>query len=597
MTVQADFVATLVDEWARAGVTQAVIAPGSRSAPLALALLAHPGIEVTVRLDERSAAFACLGIGLASGVPAVLCTTSGTAAAEAHAAVIEADLAGVPMIVCTADRPVELQRVGAPQTIDQRDLYGRAVRAFVDLGSAVSDDFAVRAAWRSLASRVVLDATCGPTGPGPVHVNLPLRDPLLAPSGELPAGRAGGAPWHAAVGGPGASAGAVDDLAGPLASTGRALLVVGAATLGAPAATRYGSAVSRLAARLRCPVLADPRAFPWVPAPSLVFHADAVLRSARARTALRADVVVHLGAPHASKVLSGWWSEPAGATTRHLVVEPWGRFTDPERRADLVVRADPVELCAVAAARLMPPDRHRSNATDDYLSAWRAAEKAAGTAIASLLDDEAPCSEPGLARRLFAELPAGSALVVASSMPVRDIEWFAQARPRAPLVLANRGANGIDGVVSTAIGVALARRRSGHGATVALVGDLAFLHDLTALVHGRREQVPDLTLVVVDNGGGGIFSFLPYASELDEERFERAFGTPQAADPAEVAAALGHHVATVAKQDELRPALSEAIGLSGISVVVVRTDRGANAALHARLAEASAAAVDAALAS
>ncbi len=174
MNVQADLVATFADEWARAGVAHAVIAPGSRSAPLALALLGAPGLEVTVRLDERSAAFTCLGIGLATGVPAVLVTTSGTAAAEAHAAVVEADLAGVPMIVCTADRPVELQRVGAPQTIDQRDLYGRSVRAFVDLGPAMSAEPAARAAWRSLASRIVLDATSGPAGPGPVHVNVPL---------------------------------------------------------------------------------------------------------------------------------------------------------------------------------------------------------------------------------------------------------------------------------------------------------------------------------------------------------------------------------------------------------------------------------------
>ncbi len=373
------------------------------------------------------------------------------------------------------------------------------------------------------------------------------------------------------------------------------LIVAGAATLGAPAATQYGSAVSALAARLRCPVLADPRAFPRVPAPNLVAHADAVLRSARARDALTADVVVHLGAPHASKVLAGWWSEPAGAGTRHLLVDPWGHFADPERRADLVVRAEPAELCAVEAAALDPPDEPRPGDAADYLGAWCAADEAAAKAIAALLADAVPCNEPGVARRLFAELPPGSALVVASSMPVRDVEWFAAARPGAPLVLANRGANGIDGVVSSAIGVALARRRSGAGGrTAALVGDLAFLHDLGALVHGAREEVPDLTLVVVDNGGGGIFSFLPYAAELDESRFERAFGTPQAADPAAVAAALGHEVVEMKDLGELATTLGSA-GRRGLQVLVVRTDRRANAALHARLADATAAAVDAAL--
>jgi 2-succinyl-5-enolpyruvyl-6-hydroxy-3-cyclohexene-1-carboxylate synthase len=589
VTVQGALVATFVDEWVRAGVRHAVVAPGSRSAPLALALLDAPGIEVVVRLDERSAAFACLGIGLATGAPAVLCTTSGTAAAEAHAAVVEADLAGVPMIVCTADRPVELQRVGAPQTIDQRDLYGRAVRSFVELGPALSDEPAVVAAWRSIASRAVLDATSGPSGPGPVHLNLPMRDPLLAPAGEPPPGRPDGAPWHRAVGAPGTSDAAVELLQAELAAACRILVVAGGRPSGAGSCASSEPVPVALARRVGGVVLADPRAWPRAPSDVVVAHADAVLRSARAREELAPDLVLHVGAPHASKAMSSWWGDAALSSTRHALVDPWGRMGDPERRAGIVLRG---ELAASALAA-----RDAPAAPPAYLRAWRAAEAAAGEAIRRVLAAEPGCTEPAVARELFAALPAGSALVVGSSMPVRDLEWFAEPRPGAPTVLANRGANGIDGVVSTALGVAVARASAAAaGSTAALVGDLAFFHDLTALVHGVGERVPELTLVVVDNRGGGIFSFLPYSAELDEVRFERAFGTPQAADPAEVAAALGHRVSEVDKPGQLSPALAEAGATPGLKVIVVHTERAANAALHARLAGAAAVAVDAALA-
>ncbi|HTW99909.1 MAG TPA: 2-succinyl-5-enolpyruvyl-6-hydroxy-3-cyclohexene-1-carboxylic-acid synthase [Acidimicrobiales bacterium] len=658
MTVQAELVATLVDEWVRAGVRHAVVAPGSRSAPLALALLdraspaealpgeASPGeaspeeaspeealLGVTVRLDERSAAFTCLGIALATGRPAVLVTTSGTAAAEAHAAVVEADLAGVPMIVVTADRPAELLGVGAPQTIDQRDLFGRAVRSFVDLGGVCSGEPAARAAWRSLASRIVLDATAGPSGPGPVHVNLPLREPLLQRAGSLPPGRPGGAPWHGGIGpggiGPGgirlggtpasgAPAGGEGAAASPTAAAQALLRIVAGAGRGLIVAGggAGGRGVLTLARQLGWPVLADPRAWPRVPDELVVAHADQVLRSERARAELAPEVVVHLGAPHASKVLATWWGEPALGAARHVVVEPFGRAADPERRADLVLGGDPDELCAVAAAQLGTAPPHGAGYAVPaggagyaapppevgYAALWRRVDDAAEAAIAGVLEgyERRRClTEPAVARQLFAALPEGSVLVAASSMPVRDLEWFTAPRNGAPLVLANRGANGIDGVISTAVGVALARRRrsaAGPTQTAALVGDLAFLHDLTALLRGRLERLPDLVLVVVDNGGGGIFSFLPYAGALPEERFERAFGTPQAADPAALARALGAGVTEVDDPAGLAPAIRRAALRGGLEVLVARTGRAANVAVHAELAEASAVAVEAPLA-
>ncbi len=272
MTVAASFSATLVDEWVRAGLTDAVLAPGSRSTPLAVALARESRIALHVRLDERSAAFFALGIGLATGRPAVLLTTSGTAAVEVHAAVVEAHLSRVPMIVCTADRPPELHHVGAPQTIEQGGLFAGAVRFFAEPG--VPDDRG-RWSWRSLGSRLVAEATVGPMGPGPVHANLAFREPLLEMPGELPPGRRNGRPWHRAgivrrVPEPAS----LDALVGLTRPAARGLIVAGAGA-GTPEVVR------RLADTLGWPVLADPRSGARVPgaagAPT-VAAADALLR-------------------------------------------------------------------------------------------------------------------------------------------------------------------------------------------------------------------------------------------------------------------------------------------------------------------------------
>jgi 2-succinyl-5-enolpyruvyl-6-hydroxy-3-cyclohexene-1-carboxylate synthase len=562
--VQATFCATLVDEWARAGVTDAVVAPGSRSTPLVAALAADRRMRCHVVLDERDAGFCAVGFGLATGRPALVVTTSGTAAVELHPAVVEADQAGVPLVAVTADRPPELHRVGAPQTVVQAGLYGASVRFSADPGVA---DPATAGSWRSLAARVVAEAVANPAGPGPVHLNLHLREPLLGQPGPLPPARADGGAWHRVAGPPAQPApGELVDLLA--AAAGRpGLLVAGAGA---------GPGALALAETLGWPLLADPRSGARRPHRLVVAAADALLRVDPV-AAWTPEVVVRLGRPWASKVL-GQWLAALPAEVPQVLVDPAGAWADPDRTAGLVAAAGPAALADAVAAAV-----GGAVPAGEWAARWARAEADAQAAIDTVLGEETELSEPGVARAVVDAAPPAAMVVASSSMPVRDLEWW--GRPREDLtVVANRGANGIDGVVATAIGVAV-----GSGApTVAVVGDLAFLYDAGALLWATSRPV-QLTVVVVDNDGGGIFSFLPQAAQLPPARFERFWGTPHGVDVAGVAAAYGVPVERVATPDALRDRVGDPH--PGVSVLVVHTDRADNVAVHARLNAAVAAAV------
>jgi 2-succinyl-5-enolpyruvyl-6-hydroxy-3-cyclohexene-1-carboxylate synthase len=592
---QAAFAGTLVDEWARGGVAHAVVCPGSRSTPLVLALASHPAVRLHVRLDERSAGFTALGIGRATGRPALVVTTSGTAAAELHAAVVEADLAAVPLIACTADRPPELHGVGAAQTIEQTHLFGGSPRWFCDPGVP---ERAARSWWRSLAARSVTEATTGVRGPGPVHLNLPFREPLIgdpvAAGGVVP-GRTGGEPWHRVMVGVAApDVSIVSSLVEErLVHPDRRGLIVAGAGCGEPAA------VLALGAALGWPVLAEPRSGLRVVEPGVIAAADGIVRSARFADAHLPDVVIRLGEGWVSKVVAGFMTTALDAGGRSVVVDPWGRWIDPERQAAIVVRADPTLFCReLATAAGTSVDSGGPGRPSGWLGDWCAAEGAARQVIRESVGEDSPTSvakgmtEPALACRLFARMPGAGTLVVSSSMPIRDLEAFAAPRASPPSVIANRGANGIDGVVSTALGVAL----GSAGPTVALVGDLAFLHDATALVRAEGLRAA-LVVVVADNGGGGIFSFLEQASVLEEESFEMLFGTPQATDVAAVARGFGWTVDDVADGDpstRFEDVLEQRLGLGALSVIRVRLPgRAENVEVHRRVNGAVAAAVDA----
>jgi 2-succinyl-5-enolpyruvyl-6-hydroxy-3-cyclohexene-1-carboxylate synthase len=566
----ATFCATLVDEWARAGCTDAVVAPGSRSTPLALALAADERLRLHVFHDERSAAFAALGLALQSGRPAPLLCTSGTAATHFHAAVVEASLSNVPMLVCTADRPPELWQVGAPQTIDQTGLFGSSVRFFAEPG--VPDE-AARGTWRSLAARAVAEAAGGTGRPGPVHLNLSFREPLVGEPGPLPGGRPDGAPWHRVERPVSAPDPATVERVARLLGGRRGVVVAGAGV-------DRPEAVGALARRLGWPVLADHRSGCRTLAEA-VGHGDPLLR-VPAFAARRPEVVLRLGQPHASKVLNRWLAD-SGA--RQVLVDPHGTWWDPDRSAAEVLAVSPGHLAGALAD-------HLDVAPTDELARWRAADERAAATIARVLDGrhDGP-TEPGTVRAALDAVPPGGSLVVASSMPVRDLEWFG-GRAAGVRVHANRGANGIDGVIATAVGVAL-----GGVPTVCVLGDVAALHDASSLTALARRRV-DLTIVVLDNDGGGIFSFLPQASSMTHDRFETLFGTPHGTDLVALAGAHGLPATEVAAAGvtvaEVAGAVGAAVAAGGPRVVVVPTDRAANVGLHVLLEREVAAAVEAA---
>ena len=547
--VQATFCATLVDEWARLGVQHAVVAPGSRSTPMALALAAHRSVHVSVFHDERSAAFAALGIGVASGRPSVLLCTSGTAAAHFLAPVLEADQSGVPMLVLTADRPPELQHVGAPQTIDQTELYGNAVRWFHDPGVPSAEGMG---AWRTLA-REAHSATLAAGNPGPVHLNLPFREPLVGEARELPPllDEQFGDQLDDHV-----DRGQVDVAAAlRLLDVTRGIIVVGR---GASAAE-----VASLAATLEWPVLADPRSG-CRHLPQAISAFDSLLRDKAFAAAHRPQAVLQLGEPPASKVLGEWLQI---ADSPHVQVHAQPRVIDPLGIVDLRLVASPAAVCG--QLEVLP-----GAAGTAWLQEWVSAERRAQRAIADVLAREAVLSEPAVARVLTSDgMPSGAQLVVSSSMPIRDVEWFG-AGAVGVTVHSNRGVNGIDGVIATGIGVALAT----GAPTVVLLGDVAFCHDassLTALA-GRDLQ---LAIVVVDNDGGGIFSFLPQATTLSPARFEQLFGTPHGTDVLALAAAHGLRTCTAIGAAELLAAVAQ----PGLAVIRVVSDRSANVAMHDRL--------------
>lgn len=587
----------LVDELVRHGLTDACLAPGSRSAPLAIALHADPRVRLHVRLDERSASFFALGLAKASQRPVAVACTSGTAAANFLPAVVEADASRVPLLVLTADRPPELRGTGANQTVDQVKLYGDAVRWYTEV--AVPEDApGVVVYWRSLASRMVAEARGSLGGAaGPVHCNLGFREPLLTSGSAPPAvagrrgaaqgfrepldGRPAGAPWTTvnARGTPPA-AGDVRWLTERLQSTQRGLLAVGD--------TRSDPRpLLALAEAAAWPVLAEPQSGARAGSHTIAAY-DLLLRDDRFAAEHRADLVVVVGRLGLSKTLLA----RLDASVPQVLLDDGGGWLDPQRSLSRIVAADPGMLAAAVTGALTP------RPASAWLASWQAADRAAREAVDAALDAEPVPSEPRVARDLTALAPDGAVLTVASSMPARDVNTF--MAPRDGLrMLANRGASGIDGFCSTALGVAAAH----DGPAFALAGDLSLLHDQNGLLPvpavapardggsaaAPSDPAPDLVLVVLNNDGGGIFSFLPQAQLPGA--FEPLFGTPHGVDLRRLAAGLGVGHTLLERADDLSQVLAAARAGGGVQLVEVRTERAANRVLHERLAAVAAAAL------
>ena len=488
-------------------------------------------------VDERCAGFFALGLTKATGMPAVIACTSGTAAANYAPAVHEAHEAGVPLIVLTADRPPELREVGAGQVIDQVKLYGSAAKWFFEVGS--HDATADRVAWmRSLACRAVAAATR--RRPGVVHLNFPFRDPLVAPDDvpEPPPGREHGGPWLAV---PPPTFG--EDAGGEL-RTSRGVVVAG---------TGADVDVAAWAEMAGWPLFADPLSDARRGGAAIA-HYDHILRG----QTLKPEVVVRVGDLPTSKPLRAWLHGLADVE-QLIVPAHGGRWQDPTGEASLVLDALPP----------VPPEREPM-----WLEAWRTADAAAARTIDAILGDE--LTEPRVARELGTTLTGDDTVWVASSMPVRDVEAFFPVRDHPPRVLANRGANGIDGTVSSAFGAA-----AGGGRVVLLIGDVALAHDLGGLLAGKRLGLA-ITIVLLDNDGGGIFEFLPISGEADV--YTEHIATPHGLDFAHAAALYDCDLLDAENLDDLRAALSTTP--TRTTIVRIRTDRAQNRALHARIAEA-----------
>ena len=559
---------TLIDTLVAGGVAEAVVSPGSRSTPLVMALAARTtAIRVHVVLDERAAGFVALGLARASGRPAALVCTSGSAGAHYLPAIIEASESRVPLLVLTADRPPELHGCGAGQTIDQQRLFGGHVRWFVDVGPPRPDAAPL---WlRALAAQAVDRATRSPAGP--VHLNVPYRKPLWEPGPPAPAV----APARIVR---------LDRAAGdlgplPAALAGRGVIVCGPlpGPVSRERATAVGEAVATLGARLGWPVIAEPTSNARFGHAGAISTADAFLRDPRVGQRLAPEVVLRVGQAPTSKAVSRWVAQRAD---RVVLLDPDAVWHDPDHTATLLVAADVTEVAERVAPRAHPPS---------WLAQWSAVDRAAQKAMAQRTDPEAPLWEGAVARAAVCALPEGGALHVASSMPIRDLDLAGGALSRRVRVLCSRGANGIDGTIATAAGEAMAWPR---GPLLALVGDLALRHDLPGLSAAVALGVR-LTVVVTDNGGGGIFDLLPIA-EAAPERVAKYFTTPQGASLADLVRATGARFTEATTPGAaLRRAIAAELEHDGVGVVCARVDRAAS---HRARADAVSASANAALA-
>jgi 2-succinyl-5-enolpyruvyl-6-hydroxy-3-cyclohexene-1-carboxylate synthase len=552
-----------VDELARCGMRAACTSPGSRCAPLVLTLAREERLDCYSHVDERCAGFFALGLAKASGLPVAVTCTSGTAAAELLPAAIEAFQARVPLLLLTADRPPELRENGAGQAIDQLKLFGSAAKWFVEVGTHQASPERLR--WiRTLACRAYWTALEG--RPGVVHLNFPLREPLVTDE-PLPAeetGRPNGEPY---VHRPPMPAGDNTQLREVVVQAKRGVVVAGRYERDTP----LGQAAAAFCEAAGWPLLADPLSGARR-GDAAIAHYDAVLRDDTLAAELHPDLVIRVGDLPVSKPLRTWLANLDDA--RQVALDPEGAWQDP---ASVLSDSLALEPAAALAGLVSKPP-----ATDtDWLAEWRAADEQAAEAINGVFAGE-KISEPGVAAELGVLLGETVTMFVASSMPVRDIETFWPVRTDAPRVLCNRGANGIDGTVSSAFGAAAAT----DGPVVLLIGDVALAHDIGGLLAAQRLGLK-LTIVLVDNEGGGIFDFLPVsraAMAQEDDIYTDHVATPTGIDFAQAAELYGLAYERIETIPALRAALEQALQpQTGSTIVHVKTDRATNVHLHRRV--------------
>lgn len=571
------YLGAFMDELVRSGTRHIVISPGSRSTPLALLAAEHPDMKVWLHVDERSAGFFALGMAKARREPVALLCTSGTAAANYMPAVVEASLSRVPLIVLTADRPHELRDVGAPQTIDQIGLYGSHVKWFMEMPLPEATQHMYRHA-RMAGSRAAATAMAKPRGP--VHLNFPLREPLVPDlhDPELFAAGRNDMPANTEV------------LSGISVLTDESLQRVadwlggarrGVIVCGPYDEPGFAEAVTTLAEQLHMPILADPlsqlRSGPHGQRTVIAAY-DAFLRDESTAERLKPDVLIRFGAMPVSKPLLQYMNRHDACP--QLVVDEGG-WRDPTLLASHMIHADPIALCRKLIEYFSQSAPHRTD-KGEWLAKWLRVDEVTRQVLdnytgADALEDGWP--EALFEGRIFPELkamlPQDSVLFAGNSMPIRDLDTFYSSDAKNVRIMGNRGANGIDGLISSAAGIATAGKR-----TVLVVGDLSFYHDMNGLLAAKLHHLP-LTIIIVNNDGGGIFSFLPQAGL--PRHFEELFGTPIGLDYSHAAALYGGSFTRARSWDELRAALAESERIGGLQIIEIPTHRQDNVEQHRRI--------------
>ncbi|WP_062109563.1 2-succinyl-5-enolpyruvyl-6-hydroxy-3-cyclohexene-1-carboxylic-acid synthase [Bacillus niameyensis] len=550
------YLAAFIVGLVQSGVRDVVISPGSRSTPLALLMAEHPDLQVYIEVDERSAGFFALGLAKATASPVALLCTSGTASANYFPAVVEADLSRIPLIVLTADRPHELRDVGAPQAINQLHLYGHHVRWFSEMALPDSGQtiYAKTTARRAVKEAMALKK-------GPVHLNFPLREPLipnlnpvLFTNEEEPLTIESG---HLSL-----SLDAIERLADQLKSFEKGIIVCGPIDQ-----QNFPSAVLQLAERLGFPILADPLSqLRSVEDPNghVIDSYDAILKSSDTVEYLEPDIVIRFGAMPVSKPLTLFMKKYNKA--KHIIIDGGAGWRDPSQIASQMIYCDEVEFCEKVSILL------EKRSMTSWLSIWKKIDQIAKETISNymLLEDDL---EEGKAVYEFSKcLPAKSTVFVGNSMPIRDVDTFFHKTDKNIHIMANRGANGIDGVVSTAMGVSVHKRP-----LFLVIGDLSFFHDMNGLLAAKLHKL-NITIILLNNDGGGIFSYLPQAAE--PKHFEILFGTPTGLDFEHAVRMYNGKYTKISDWDQYKLAISNATNHEGLNVIEVPTDRMQNLTSH-----------------
>ncbi len=583
------YVGAFVDELQRAGIHHVVICPGSRSTPLALAFASQPGIRLWMHVDERSAAFFGLGMARRLGQPVALLCTSGTAAANFMPAVVEAKLSHVPLLILTADRPHELRDCGAPQAIDQNRLYGIYVKWFVDVALPEATNAALRYI-RTIANRATALTLAVPRGP--VQLNFPFREPLTPePIADSPLppfalrdatawnGRPNNTPYvevsDASLAGPPDAK--VAHLASLIRTTRRGLIIAGPYD-----SPELADPLVRLAQRLGYPILADPlsqlRCGPHDHQLVLSSY-EAFLRVDSFVENMAPELVIRFGAIPTSKALQLYLKRYASCL--QVVIDGQGGWDEPTQLAAELIHTDPLALCQnllIAIETIDGETDHQSVPIQEWITTWQHADQVTRQALQQAMQDFQVPFEGRVFSELANLLPDGATLYVGNSMPVRDLDTFFWCNRQRLRLMGNRGANGIDGVVSSALGVSAVA--SPGEPTVLVIGDLSFLHDLNGLLAARLHQL-NLTIILMNNDGGGIFSFLPQAAY--PEHFEQLFGTPTGLDFRLAVQMYDGQFQHVETWEQFRNALKRGLDTGGLHVIEIPTERVSNVSMHRRL--------------